>query len=331
MGEPLRLVGSVNVNNNNVAKFSVARKGTLAFLEGQQNTQFAWFDRTGKRLAMVGPPGRWLASQLAPDGQRLVAERREGESQNADLRLLDLARGTDNRFTFDPAHDQRPIWSPDGNRIVWASNREGVANLYQKSANGAGQDDLLLRSAWPKAALSWSPDGRCILYREVTPETNGDLWILPMVGERTPLRWLSTPFTESNGAFSPDGKWIAYQSNESGRMEIYVQAFVPGAAATGGKWQLSTKSGFNPTWRRDGRELFFNTPDNKLMAVDVTLGAEVKAGPPRELFSLVGLRPTTSGSFMVTGDGQRFLFQTNDTPNLPPFTVVLNWMAEGKK
>ncbi|MFN0123269.1 MAG: hypothetical protein ACKV2V_22430, partial [Blastocatellia bacterium] len=127
-----------------------------------------------------------------------------------------------------------------------------------------------------------------------------------------------------------DGKWIAYQSNESGRMEIYVQAFVPGAAA-GGTWQLSTRSGINSTWRRDGRELFFNTPDNKLMAVDVTLGAEVKAGPPRELFSLVGLRPTTSGGIMVTGDGQRFLFQTSDTSNLPPFMVVLNWMAEMKK
>ena len=240
----------------------------------------------------------------------------------ADLRLLDLVRGTDTRFTFDPAHDQWPLWSPDGSRIVWASNRKGVTNLYQKAASGAGQDELLLRSAAAKRPQDWSADGRFILYQE-----NGDLWVLPMVGERTPWVWLNTPAIETAATFSPDGKWIAYTSNESGRNEIYVQAFVPGAPASGGKWQLSTNGGTSPQWRRDGRELYFIAPDSALMAVDVMLGAEVKAGTPRELFSLRGVR---TNSLNVTSDGQRFLFPVDETTGLTPFTIVLNWMAEVK-
>jgi Tol biopolymer transport system component len=254
----------------------------------------------------------------------------EAQSQNADLRLLDLARGTDTRFTFDPFHDQRPIWSADGSRIVWASNREGVANLYQKAASGAGQDELLWRSDYTKAPLDWSADGHFILYQENNPQTNADLWVLPLEGERKPWPWLNTPFDERNSQFAPDGKWIAYQSNESGRNEVYVQVFVAGAPASGVKWQLSTNGGVNPLWRRDGRELYFVSAANTVMAVEVKLGAEVKAGTPRELFSLSGLRTNTTGNLNVTGDGQRFLFLADEGTGLPPFTVVLNWLAEVK-
>ena len=330
-GDPVRIAASVATNNYGWAKFSLAHNGTLVLLDGRRNSQFTWFDRTGKRLETVGQPGRWLASRLSPDEQRLVAERMEAQSFNADLRLLDLARGTDTRFTFDPLHDQRPIWSPDGSRIVWGSNREGLPNLYQKAASGAGQDELLLRSTYQKSALDWSADGRFILYQESTPQTNNDLWVLPLAGGGKPWPWLTTPFMESNGQFSPDGKWIAYSSNESGRDEIYVQAFVPDAPASGGKWQLSTGGGVNPIWRRAGRELYFTSPGLSLMVVEVTLGADVKAGAPRELFSFRGLRSSTTGSLNVSGDGQRFLFAADETTTLPPFTVVLNWMAEGKK
>ncbi|MBL8203565.1 MAG: serine/threonine-protein kinase [Blastocatellia bacterium] len=278
VGEPVRIAAGVNFNINGFARFSLARHGTLVLLEGVGNRQLTWFDRTGKSLGMVGQPGRWLAKRLSPDAQRLIAERIEEQSSNADLRLLVLARGTDTRFTFDPLNDIFPIWSPDGSRIVWTSNREGVPNLYQKAASGAGQDELLLRSGYPKIAHDWSADGRVILYQE-----NNDLWVLPLEGERNPWPWLNTPFTESAGRFAPDGKWIAYQSNESGRNEIYVQAFVPGAPSSGSKWQLSTNGGTFPAWRRDGRELFFVSPDNTLTVVDVTLGAAVKAGTPRAL------------------------------------------------
>ncbi|HEX4945179.1 MAG TPA: protein kinase [Blastocatellia bacterium] len=327
VGEPVRIAASVSLNGNLVAKFSLAQHGTLVLLDATSNKQFTWFDRTGKPLGTVGQPGRWLANSLSPDAQRLVSERVEETSPNADLRLLDLARGTDTRFTFDPLHDQFGIWSPDGSRLVWASNRDGVANLYQKAASGAGQDELLLRSDYAKRAVDWSADGRFILY----VENSNDLWVLPLAGGRKPWPWLNTPFAEYAGKFAPDGKWIAYMSNESGRNEIYVQSFVPDAPASGSKWQLSTQGGIFPAWRRDGRELYFVSPDNTLMAVDVTLGATVKAGTPRALFSLRDQRVTLYASLTVTGDGQRFLFPVDEATALPPFTVVLNWMTELKK
>ena len=200
--------------------------------------------------------------------------------------------------------------------------------LYQKAASGAGQDELLLPSAaQTKGPLDWSANGKFLLYLEIPLQANMDLWILPMEGERKPYPWLNTPFTETVGRFAPDGKWIAYQSNESGRNEVYVQAFSPGAPASGGKVQLSTNGGMDPQWQRDGRELYYRSFDGKLMAVDITLGAEVKAGTPRELFSF--------GRFFnseAAGDGQRFLLTTNAADStVPPFTVVLNWMAEVKR
>jgi Tol biopolymer transport system component len=247
--------------------------------------------------------------------------------------LFDLARGTERRFTFDPGVDEFPLWFPDGSRIVWTSYREGVGNLYQKAASGAGPDEALLISDFRKRAIDWSADGRFILYQENNPQTSLDLWVLSLEGERSHWPWLKTPFIEPLGKFSPDGKWIAYQSNESGNMEIYLQAFAPGAPASGGRWQLSTNGGAIPQWRRDGRELYYISADNKLMAVEVTLGAEVKYRTPKDLFALSDRRvETVVGGYARTRDGQQFLFATSaDEASLTPFTVVLNWMAEMKK
>ncbi len=158
--------------------------------------------------------------------------------------------------------------------------------------------------------------------------------MLPLAGERKPWSWLNTQFSESLAKFSPDGKWIAYSSNELGRNEIYLQAFVPGAPASGGKVPISTTGGTYPQWRRDGRELYYISADNKLMAVDITLGMEVKAGTPKDLFALSDIRAATNvfNGFTKTRDGQRFLFVTSaEEASVPPFTVVLNWMAEVKK
>jgi Tol biopolymer transport system component len=330
VGEPVRLRGQVFVDGFGVARFSLAANGTLVLLEGNDYRQATWADRTGKRLGMVGQPGLWSFNRLSPDGQRLTVTRNNLQTQTSDIYVLDLARGTETRFTFNPANDRSQIWSPDGSRLVWTSSREGVANLYQKAASGAGQDELLLRSAHSKFPDDWSANGKFLLYQERHPQTRRDLrdlWILPLEGERTPWPWLNTPFDEFFAKFSPDGKWIAYTSDESGRYEIYVQAFTPGAPASGGKALLSTNGGLDPHWRRDGRELYYRSPDGKLIAVDVTLGAEVKAGTPRELFSFGSLF-----SWEVTGDGQRFLLMTSaDETSVPPFTVVLNWMAELKK
>ena len=326
-GEPLRITEQVQA-----PRFSASANGVLVLIEGNANRQLAWFDRTGRKLGTVGPAGIYSRPRLSADEQRLAVAWRDSLARNVDIRLFDLARGTDARFTFDPANDIFPFWSPDGSRIVWSSNREGIPNLYQKAASGAGQDEALWKSAHAKHALDWSADGRFILYRELHPQTNGDLWILPLEGERKPWPWLNTPFNELTGKFSPDGKWVAYSSNETGRNEIYLQAFVPGAAAAGGKWQISRNGGHTPQWRRDGRELYFLSGDDKLMAVEVTLGAEVKAGTPQELFALDGIRANSNVDYTKTGDGQRFLFVTSaDEASVPPFTVVLNWMAEAKK
>jgi Tol biopolymer transport system component len=325
VGERVQLAAQVVVDGFGAARFSVAANGTLALLEGSAERQLTWLDRAGKRIATVGQPGLWGSTRLSPDEQRLAVVRRESQALTVDLYLWDLARRTETRFTFDPGNDGAPIWSPDGSRIVWFSDREGEQNLYVKAASGAGQDELLWRSAYAKTPLSWSADGRFLLFREQNPQTRGDLWVLPMEGGRQPWPWLNTPAIEGTAAFSPDGKWIVYASDESGRYEIYAQAFAPSTPASGGKVPLSTNGGVTPQWRRDGRELYYRSPDNKLIAVDVTLGAQVKAGTPRELFSLVS-------NFEAAHDGQRFLVAASavDT-SVPPFTVVLNWMAEVKK
>jgi Tol biopolymer transport system component len=251
---------------------------------------------------------------------------------NADIYLFDLAGGREQQFTFDSAYDGYPFWAPNGSRIVWTSLRDGgVGNLYQKAANGAAPDTLLLGSDFHKFAIDWSADGRFILYREIVPQTKADLWVLSLEDGK-PWPWLKTNFNEDVGRFSPDGKWIAYTTDDSGRPEIYLQPFAPGAPASGGRWQLSTNGGRNPQWRRDGRELYYFSLDYKLMAVDVTLGAEVKRETPKELFALSSIRANPNASFAVTRDGQQFLFVTSaEEASLTPFTVVLNWMAEAPK
>jgi eukaryotic-like serine/threonine-protein kinase len=328
VGNPVRI--AEQVSGGSAARYSLAINGVLVLLERAADRQLTWFDRTGKKLETVGPTGLYFDPELSPDERRLAVALRDPQSQQSDIHLFDLAGGAVTRFTFDPKEDATPVWSPDGSRLIWASWRDAEVNLFQKAASGAGQDEVLWRSAYRKVADDWSTDGRFILYEERNPQTTDDLWVLPLEGERKRWPWLNTPASEVLAKFSPDGKWIAYQSNESGRDEIYVQAFVPGTPAAGGKRQLSTSGGTNPRWRRDGRELYYLAPGNRLMAVEVTPGAELKAGAPRELFAPRASR--VSRYYTMTGDGQRFLFVTSaDEASVPPFTVVLNWMAEVKK
>ncbi len=332
VGNPVRIAEQVAANAGFWASYSLATNGVLILLEKEIDRQLAWFNRAGKKLETVGRTGQYTIPKLSPDGKRLVIGRANPQTQSSDIYLFDLAGGASTPFTFDPSQDSYPIWSPDGSRIVWSSTREGIQNLFQKAASGTGQDETLLRSAYQKFPFDWSTDGRFILYGEANPQTTFDIWVLPMEGERKPWPWLNTPAFEFSPKFSPDGKWIAYRSNESGRNEIYVQAFVPGAPASGGKRQLSTNGGTTPQWRRDGRELYYLSTDGKLMAVEIMPGAELKAGTPKELFAPSGYRVYTDSGYTVTGDGQRFLFVTNaEDASVPPFTVVLNWMAEMKK
>jgi Tol biopolymer transport system component len=303
----------------------VYRAGTAA--EGGQ-WQFAWFDRFGKVLGKVGgvDNDRPANPSTASDGRRVALERTVKE--NTDVWILDLVRGVLSRFTSDPSIEIQPLLSPDGTHIVFTSNRNGVFDLYQKSATGAGPEELLLRTSQTKIPLDWSPDGRFLLYRNSDPKTGYDIWALPLDGSRKPFPAVQTDFDETNGQFSPDGAWVAYQSNESGRVEIYIQPF----QGPGGKVPISTNGGAQARWRHDGKELFYVAPDGRLMAVPIqfpSTGHALDAGAPVPLFAtrLGGaMRNVYRPQYTVSADGQRFLMNTvTGEANASPITVVLNW------
>ncbi len=186
--------------------FSVSETGVLVYRSGRAaNRQLAWFDRGGKQLGTVGPPGAFVAPWLSPDEKRVAVTREDPQVSTADIWLIELARGTPTRFTFDPSVNITPIWSPDGSRIVFSANRDGPMNLYQRAASGAGNDEALLKSDNRKFPNDWSADGRFILYQNLNPKTNWDLWVLPLSGDQKPFPFLQTEFIESQARFSPDG------------------------------------------------------------------------------------------------------------------------------
>lgn len=241
---------------------------------------------------------------------------------NFDVWLIDLVRGGTTRFTFDAAADNAPLWSPDGTRIAFRSNRTGFDVLYLKPASGAGSEQLLGDSPVRGHPLSWSSDGRLLLFLNVT---TGDLWTQPLTGDGKPSPWLNAPFAETMGQFSPDGRWVAYQSNESGSSEIYVQPF-PAASA---KWQISTQGGTMPRWRADGKELFFIAPDAKLMAAAVSASDRTfEAAPPVALFQtrIVG-GPTQiiKHQYAVSRDGRFLINEPAEASAATPITLILNW------
>ena len=328
-GEPFSVAEQVDRLGGGArfALFAVSQTGVLTYRTGfSDSSQLTWFDREGKALETVGPTGGYNSPWLSPDEKRVAFGRQELEGGGFDIWLLEIARGNLNRFTFNPAIDQSPIWSPDGSRIVFGSDREGVLNLYQKAASGAGNDEVLLKSDHPKNPNDWSGDGRFILY-----QTGTDLWILPLAGEQKPFPFLQTEFTEGWARFSPDGKWIAYNSNESGTWQVYVQSF----PASGGKWMISADGGAQPQWRRDGKELFYISSNRKLMAVDVKgNGSTFEAGVPKALFDLRLQTPALPGPrnyYIAAADGKRFLVTSVSEERVTtPTTVVMNWTADLK-
>ena len=331
-GEPFPVTQHVT-QDISYAPFSASENGVLVYWGGVQikNTQLVWLDRGGKRLGPVGPPGYYRMPRLSPDETRVAVENLDPQTGRGDIWLLDLARGTSSPFTFDPADDAQPIWSPDGSRIVFRSQRGGSYTFYQKFSNGTGQEEVLLQQNDFMRPEDWSPDGRFIAYATMAvddPETLADLWLLPLSGERKPIPYLQTEFSQHEARFSPDGRWIAYRSDESGKMEIYVESF----PAPSGKAHVSTQGGVNPSWRRDGKELFYLALDQKLMAVEVKPGSTFQAGVPWALFQTrVSGEVGSSKHYTVTKDGQRFLVNMpveGATSN--PITVVLNWVEELK-
>jgi serine/threonine protein kinase len=306
---------------------SVSATGVIAYRGGAaaRRTQLSWFDRSGKPLGTFGAPDENNLSnpRLSPDGQRVAVHRTV--QGNTDIWILDGDRTT--RFTFDAKADTVPVWSPDGNRIVFVSARKGQGNLYVKPSSGASSEELLLESAQTSTPMDWSPDGRFITYITNAPQ---ELWVLPLESDRKPFLFLKTSFRERRGTFSPDGHWMAYMSDESGRDEIYVRPF-PGP---GGQWQVSTAGGTSPRWAPGGKELYYIAPDGTLMAAPIALrGSSIEPGRPVALFHariLGGGAETVGTQYDVARDG-RFLINTvlEDTAT-SPITLLQNWKPTAK-
>jgi hypothetical protein len=333
-GEPFPVADEVDrLGPARLALFSVSRTGVLVHRSGSSEaTQLTWFDRQGEPLGTVGPIANYSVPWLSPDESRVAFSSAAPGGGDSDIWLIDMARGTPTRFTFDPSPDLSPVWSPDGGRILFASLRDRHGNLYQRAAGGGGADEVLVQSDFLKFPNDWSADGKFILYQELHPKTAHDLWVFPLAGGQKQFPFLQTQFDERQGRFSPDGRWIAYASNESGAWQVYVRSFPD----SGGKWQVSTNGGGQPQWRGDGRELYYLSEDRKVMAVDVRgSGPQFDAGTPQELFTLrvqsVGL-PGPRNFYAATKNGQRFLVvSTSGDPTASPTTVVLNWTADLKQ
>jgi hypothetical protein len=335
-GDPVRISDHVGYRaaGSGYAAVTVSPAGVLAHGPSVGlTTSLRWHDRSGASTGPPTAPAQYNSPRLSPDQKSVVVAMTDAATAQPDLWVLGLARGTASRLTSDPATDWFPVWSADGGRLLFASTRLGAMSLFQKAVGG-GQEEPAAEGVVSAAAATYpndmSGDGRYLLYAQGTPR-GYDLGVLTLVGEGKASTFLSTPFNEVQGRFSPNTRWVAYASDESGRFEVYVRPF----PAASGQTQISIAGGMQPEWRRDGKELFYISADGKLTAVPVTTdGATFSAGTSHALFDVEVPEsndpyPT---DYAVTADGQRFLVNTVvDQPTRPALTVILNWMADLKK
>jgi Tol biopolymer transport system component len=338
-GEAVALADNVG-SIERLGQFSVSTNGVLVYRSGGSRLmQPTWFDRQGRILGRVGNPGTYFGLALSPDGLRAAVGI---QGAQLDLWLLDLVRGDNRRFTYGKGINSWPIWSHDGNRIIFASSREegGYAfRIYQKEAGGASDEKLLFNSEndYP---TSLSRDGRFLLCTK--DQGKGDLWVLPMEGDRKPMTFLQTDFSEFDGRFSPDMHWVAYVSDESGRNEVYVRDFsraASGASSVAGGMSLVSKGGgLGPRWRGDGRELYYFDLSGKIWAAEISTEEGFRAGTPKLLFE-VPLAPmpglpilTSLAMWDAAADGKRFLIQVSASESGPTLlNCVFNWTSLLKK
>ena len=325
-GDPVQVVSDVSQRSGSETALAFSPAGVLAYRTGIPGAvaQLSWIDRDGKVLTVVGAAGDYRNPSIDPGGERVVAN----TIDPADVWLLDSRRGTTSRITFDPAIDSDEVFSPDGRWVAFYSARQPMG-IYRKASSGAGADELVAATGLGTYPRDWSPDGRFLLYDNGAV---GGLWALPMEGDRKPFRYPATQSNESRssqGHFSPDTKWVAYASEETGRQDVFVQDF----PSTGAKFQVSIAGGSEPRWRRDGRELYFIAADGRMMSVDVEIKPEFRLGVPKPLFQtrLMNLVPP-SRRFGVSADGKRFLMNVPVGDDaLAPITVIMNWTAGLKK
>jgi Tol biopolymer transport system component len=324
----IAVVGSPFVTMFVARNFSASESGHIAYRVGTPaSTQLTWFDRSGRVLETLGRPERaGLANPaLSPDGRRVAFNRTV--QGNVDIWLLDGARLT--RLTSDSTVDQFPIWSADGDRIFFDTNRNGMdVNIYQKSSRAQGTEEPVLEGQAPiKIATDVSSDGRFLMYFSVDAKTATDLWVLPLMKNAKPFPFLKTTSAEVWGQFSPDGRWVAYQSFESGQWEVYLRPF-PGP---GGQWPVSTSGGAYSRWSSDGRELYYLDPTGKLMAAPIVAkGNSPDVGTPVVLFQtrILGGGANTVGrnhQYDVAPDGRFLINVLTDEAAISPLTMLLNW------
>ena len=270
--------------------------------------RLTWFNRQGRVLGKVGKPGLYRTMMLSPDAKRVAVERTDPVNQNRDIWVIDVATGKETQFTSDPAWDAFPLWSPDGSRIVFTSNRSGVFDLYEKRLNGAGAEELFYKSTEGKGATSWSPDGRFLLFYSIGQPTHLRLLTASGPPDRAPVPFVDSRFSSITARFSPNGRWIAYTSNESSANEISVRPFDPVSGAPGAPIVLSSGGGRTPLWRGDSGEIFYLGPDGSVMAQEVNTRRGFRAGTPKRLF-----KASPGVAFWdVTPDGQRFLMPVSE-------------------
>jgi eukaryotic-like serine/threonine-protein kinase len=332
-GDPMTLSDDID------GGFAVTDTGLLTFRKNApsnaSNKQLTWFDREGRQVQQIGAMANYGGIELSPTGDRLAVD--IVTDNNRDIWVIDLARNVPSRITFDPANDWTASWSPDGSRLTFASAGRGnqPQQIYQKSSSGVGVDELVATDGEPSIPAQWSPDNKFIAFSRAQGGGSGgnDMWLLPLTGDRKPRPFLQTPFDKIQARISPDARWIAYTTNESGSFQVVVQSFPD---PNGGKWQISADGGVEPKWRHDGKELYYLALDGKLMSVPIKAARTFEAERPVPLFQTVltvnRTRPDRDRRYDVTHDGQRFLIVTpGNRFGAVPVTVVVNWASAFKK
>jgi dipeptidyl aminopeptidase/acylaminoacyl peptidase len=366
-GEPARVADEISyITTNGWSDFAASPGGVLVYFQdisrsgsGQDfDLQLAWVDRGARPLENPGPPGVYRGIEVSPDGKRIAVHRHD--ATGGDVVVIE-PRGSTTRLTFDASHhNSSPVWSPSGDRIVYSALVKSKWGLYQTLSSGSGTEELLYESELPKAPMSWSPDGKRIVFWTQDPKNGSDLWVLPLDGDKKPAPLIASAFHETHGQISPDGKWIAYTSNSTGRNEVYVQPFPSGS----GRYQISFHGGDWPRWKGDGKELFYHAiatnqdapamsglfrGGSLLSAAVVAKGAAFEPESPKEILRSWGVNYPHSGgdyhNYAVSADGKRILTvqivslsniigPAGDSGNPDPplsITVAMNWASSIQK
>lgn len=335
IGEPAVIAEDVMIDRFDEAAFWVSDAGVLVYHSGSINSALSWVSREGKILETVEPGGRFDALALSPDGKRVALCRSDADNYG-DVWIYEFARKTMTRLTFDSAPVDSPVWSPDGRQLAFASGRSGAFQIYRKNVDGSGQQEQLTDGPAENYPEDWSRDGKYLLFQHSSLGKPFGIWLFPLEGTGNPVALLEGPFKHALAVFSPDTKWIAYYSWESGSLESYVRAFDASSSVLGGKVQISAGWGGWPRWRSDGKEIFyhhFRNPFSWMFARIRTTNGGIEAAAPVPMFRLTGLASDTARTWDVAADGQHFLITqaVGPHPHITRLNVVVNWQTRANR